>query len=350
MIKEAIQKLVLRQDLTEKEAIEVMTEIMSGQTTESQIAGYITALRMKGETVDEITASAKVMRQFCIPVRTQSSSVDIARDDINIDRETILDTCGTGGDNTKTFNISTATAFVVAGAGIPVAKHGNRSVSSVCGSADVIESLGVKLDLTQEKAQECLSKCGIVFLFAPIWHGSMKYALGPRRQLGIRTIFNILGPLCNPANTTAQVLGVYSTELVEILAKVLQNLGLKHAFVVHGVDSLDEISITGDTKVAELVNKGIKNYTITPEQFGIKRAELKDIKGGDVKQNAEIILKILSGEKGPKRDIVLMNASVALMAADKITDFKDGINLAEKSIDSGAAMKKLTLIKEFTSK
>jgi anthranilate phosphoribosyltransferase len=349
MIKEAIQKLVNKENLSEKEAIEVMTEIMSGQATEAQIASYITALRMKGETIDEITASAKVMRQFCLPVRISLPLVDLDRDDINIDYETIVDTCGTGGDSTKTFNISTVTAFVVAGAGVAVAKHGNRSVSSVCGSADVIESLGIKLELTQDKAQECLVKHGMVFLFAPIWHGSMKYAGGPRKQIGIRTIFNILGPLCNPAMTTAQVLGVYNPSLVEPLAHVLKNLGTKHAFVVHGKDTLDEITITGETKTAELVNGSVKVYDIKPEDFGLSRGKLEDIRGGDVKQNAQIVIDILNGVKGPKRDIVLMNSSVALVAAGKTKNFKDGIKTAAESIDTGAALKKLEHLKLFTN-
>ncbi len=301
-----------------------MTEIMEGIATEAQIASFITALRMKGETIEEITGCAKVMRQFAQKVEVQPKYiVDIDRDDINIDYETIVDTCGTGGDSTKTFNISTVTAFVVAGAGVLVAKHGNRAISSACGSADVIEELGIKLELTKEKAEECLTKIGIVFLFAPVWHSAMKYAIGPRRQIGIRTIFNILGPLANPAGANAQVLGVYSLELCEPLAHVLKNLGAKHAFVVHGEDQLDEISITGKTKIAELYVGRVNVYTIQPEDFGIKRATIDDIRGGNAKENAEIVLSILKGEKGPKRDIVLLNSSAALVCCGKAKDIKE---------------------------
>ena len=351
MIKEAIQKVVTRHDLTEKEAIEVMTEIMEGTATEAQIASFITALRMKGETIEEITGCAKVMREFSTKVKVQQKYiVDIDRDDINIDYETIVDTCGTGGDSTKTFNISTVTAFVVAGAGVLVAKHGNRAVSSSCGSADVIEQLGIKLELTKDEAEECLSKIGIVFLFAPVWHTAMKYAIGPRRQIGIRTIFNILGPLSNPASATSQVLGVYSPELCETLAYVLRNLGIRHAFVVHGEDSLDEISITGKTKVAELSEGKVNVYSIQPEDFGLKRATLDEIKGGNAKENAEIVLNILKGEKGPRRDIVLLNAGAAFVACGKAKNIKEGILIAENSIDSGNALKKLELLREFTSK
>ncbi|MFN3966392.1 MAG: anthranilate phosphoribosyltransferase [Endomicrobiia bacterium] len=246
--------------------------------------------------------------------------------------------------------MSTVTAFVVAGASVLVAKHGNRAVSSTCGSADVIEELGIKLELTKEQAEECLSKIGIVFLFAPVWHTAMKYAIGPRRQIGIRTIFNIIGPLANPANATAQVVGVYSPDLCEPLAYVLKNLGAKHAFVVHGEDSLDEISITGKTKIAELSEEKVNVYTIQPEDFGIKRATLEDIKGGNAKENAEILLSILKGERGPRRDIVLLNSAAAFVACGKAKNIKEGIIIAEDSIDSGNALKKLQALREFTSK
>lgn len=351
MIKEAIQKVVNKENLTEKEMIEVMTEIMSGEATEAQIAAFITALRMKGETVEEITGAAKVLRQFVTPVKlTKGQLVSVDRDDINIDYETILDTCGTGGDSAKTFNISTATAFVVAGCGVFVAKHGNRSVSSVCGSADVVEQLGIKLDITKEQAEKCLSEIGIVFLFAPVWHTAMKYAIGPRRQIGIRTIFNIIGPLANPAYANAQVLGVYSESLVSLIAEVLKNLGVKHGFVVYGKDTLDEISITGETIVAELKEGEIKKYTITPEQYGIKRSYLEELKGGDAKQNAQIILNILSGkERGAKRDVVVLNSAFALVASGKAKDVKEGIKLANESIDKGYALAKLELLKKYTN-
>ncbi len=351
MIKEAIQKVVNRIDLSEKEMIEVMTEIMTGEATEAQIASFITALRMKGETVDEITAAAKVLRQFVTPIVLKKEKViSVDRDDINIDYETIVDTCGTGGDGTKTFNISTATAFVVAGAGVFVAKHGNRSVSSVCGSADVVEQLGIKLEITKEQAEKILAEIGIVFLFAPVWHTAMKYAIGPRRQIGIRTIFNIIGPLANPAFANAQVLGVYSENLVEPIACVLKNLGIRHGFVVYGRDTIDEISITGETVVAEVKNGDTKKYVVTPEKYGIKRAKLEDLKGGDAKQNAQIILEILSGkDRTAKRDIVVLNAAFALVVADKVKTVEDGIKLAEESIDKGYALKKLELLRKYTN-
>jgi anthranilate phosphoribosyltransferase len=351
MIKESIQKVVNKENLSEKEMIEVMTEIMTGEATEAQIASFLTALRMKGETVEEITAAAKVLRQFVTPVKlTKGQLINLDRDDINIDYETIVDTCGTGGDSTKTFNISTATAFVVAGCGVFVAKHGNRSVSSVCGSADVVEQLGIKLDITKEQAEKCLSEIGIVFLFAPVWHTAMKYAIGPRRQIGIRTIFNIIGPLANPAYANAQVLGVYSENLVRTIAEVLRNLGIKHGFVVYGKDTMDEISVTDETIVAEVKNGNIDVYYITPEQFGIKRANISELRGGDAKQNAQIILNILSGkEKGAKRDVVVLNSAFALVAAGKAKDVNEGIKLANESIDKGYALDKLELLKKYTN-
>ncbi|OGS46047.1 MAG: anthranilate phosphoribosyltransferase [Elusimicrobia bacterium RIFOXYD2_FULL_34_15] len=345
MIKEAIAKIVQRENLTEKEAIDVMTEIMTGQATEAQIASFITALRMKGETIDEITGCAKVMREHATKIKVKKHAIDIDRDEINIDWETIVDTCGTGGDKTKTFNVSTVTAFVVAGAGVVVAKHGNRAVTSKCGSADVLEELGINLDLTFEKVEECINKIGIGFLYAPMLHSAMKYAIGPRRQISIRTIFNILGPLTNPAGANAQVLGVYSPDLTETLAFVLKNLGSKSAFVVHGIDAIDEISITGKTQISELKNGIIKTYLIKPEDFGLKRAEPEDIAGGDAKENAKTIIDILEGKKGPKRDIVLLNAAAALTAAGKSSKIKVGIELAEKSIDLGKALKKLEELK-----
>lgn len=350
MIKEAISKIVQRENLTEKEAVDVMTEIMTGQATEAQVASFITALRMKGETVDEITGCAKVMREHATKITVKKHAVDIDRDEINIDWETIVDTCGTGGDKTKTFNVSTATAFVAAGAGLVVAKHGNRAVSSKCGSADVLEELGINLELPSEKVEECINKIGIGFLYAPLLHSAMKFAIGPRRQIGIRTIFNILGPLTNPAGANAQVLGVYSQELTEVLAFVLKNLGTKNAFVVHGIDSVDEISVTGKTQISELKNGIIKTYTVKPENFGLKKAKIEDIAGGDAKENARIITDILSGKKGPKRDIVLLNASAVLTAAGKSKNIKEGIPLAEKSIDSGKALKKLEELKKYCGK
>ena len=345
MIKEAISKIVQQENLSEKESIDVMTEIMTGQATESQIASFITALRMKGETIDEITGFAKVMREHSTKINIKKHAIDIDRDEINIDWETIVDTCGTGGDKTKTFNVSTATAFVVAGAGVVVAKHGNRAVTSKCGSADVLEELGINLELSPEKVAECINKIGIGFLYAPLLHSAMKYAIGPRRQIGIRTVFNVLGPLTNPANANAQVLGVYSPDLTETLAYVLKNLGSKSAFVVHGIDAIDEISITGKTQVSELKNNIIKTYVIKPEDFGLKKAKPEDIAGGDAKENAKIIMEILTGEKGPKRDIVLINAGAALTAAGKSKNIKEGIEIAGKTIDIGKALKKFEELK-----
>jgi anthranilate phosphoribosyltransferase len=270
------------------------------------------------------------------------------RDDINLDLETIVDTCGTGGDGTNTFNVSTTTAFVVAGCGLRVAKHGNRSVSSLCGSADVIETLGVNLDVSPKVVEECLSRVGIGFLFAPALHGAMKYAIGPRKEIGIRSIFNILGPLTNPAGANVQVLGVYDKHLTPVLAEVLNRLGSRSAFVVHGEDSLDEISITGRTFISELKNSQVSSYTIKPEDFGLPRGAISDIKGGNAKENAQIVLEVLSGDPGARRDIVLLNAAAALVAAGQATDFREGIKQAAEAIDSGQAMKKLEALKEIT--
>lgn len=351
MIKEAIQLLIDKKDLTESQAAEVMKEIMTGGATDAQIAAFAVALRMKGETVDEISGCAGVMRSYAVKIKINRSSsapraIGIDRDEINVEDETIVDTCGTGGDKTKTFNVSTATAFVVAGAGVVVAKHGNRAVSSSCGSADVLEKLGLNLDVPPSKVEECLGSVGIGFLYAPLMHGAMKYAAGPRKQIGVRTIFNILGPLTNPAGANAQVLGVYSPELTEKLALVLGKLGAKRAFVVHGMDSTDEISITGATRVSELSGGSVRTYRVNPEDFGLKRARPEDIKGGDADENAAIILSVLKGQIGPPRDIVLANAAAALVAASAARDLKDGVKLAADSIDTGAALKKLESLKD----
>ncbi|MCK5657908.1 MAG: anthranilate phosphoribosyltransferase, partial [Deltaproteobacteria bacterium] len=272
MLKTAIQKVVDGMDLSEEEMEGAMDVIMSGQATPAQIGAFITALRLKGETIEEITGAARVMRRKATKIGFDSSAVSIDRDDINLDLETVVDTCGTGGDGTNTFNVSTTAAFVVAGCGLRVAKHGNRSVSSLCGSADVIEKLGVNLDVPPEVVEECLSQVGIGFLFAPALHGAMKYAIGPRQEIGIRSIFNILGPLTNPAGANVQVLGVYDKELTPVLAEVLNRLGSRSAFVVHGEDSLDEVSITGRTFVSELKDGEVSTYTIEPEDFGLPRA------------------------------------------------------------------------------
>jgi anthranilate phosphoribosyltransferase len=350
MLKEAIYKVVMQQDLTEAEMTRAMEIIMTGQATDAQIAAFITGLRMKGETVAEIAAAAQVMRAKATPIQVGNNLVDLDRDEINIDRETIVDTCGTGGDATNTFNVSTTTAFVVAGAGLKVAKHGNRAVSSRCGSADVIEALGVNLTLTPGQVSECISEVGIGFLFAPQLHGAMRYAIGPRREIGIRTIFNILGPLTNPAGANVQVLGVYDPKLTAPLAEVLGHLGSRHAFVVYGEGSFDEISIIGPTQVSELKDGLVKTYTITPEDFGLPRATPEDIRGGDVFENAQIVRRVLSGEKGPRQDIVALNAAAALVAAGVSADFPQGIARAQEVMQSGRALAKLeALIKKSKS-
>jgi anthranilate phosphoribosyltransferase len=350
MLKESIYKVVMHQDLTKDEMTQAMEIIMTGQATDAQIAAFITGLRMKGETVAEIAAAAQVMRAKATPIQVGNNLVDLDRDEINIDRETIVDTCGTGGDATNTFNVSTTTAFVVAGAGLKVAKHGNRAVSSRCGSADVIEALGINLALTPAQVSECISAVGIGFLFAPQLHGAMRYAIGPRREIGIRTIFNILGPLTNPAGANVQVLGVYDPKLTAPLAEVLGHLGSRHAFVVYGEGSFDEISIIGPTRVSELVDGQVKTYTITPEDFGLPRATPEDIRGGDVFENAQIVRRVLSGEKGARQDIVALNAAAALVAAGVAADFPQGIALAQEVMQSGRALAKLeALIKKSKS-
>jgi len=350
MIKEAIGKVVEGFDLTRQEMVACMNEIMTGQATQAQIGSFITALRLKGETVDEITGAAMVMREKAVKIAMGKNIVDLDRDDINIDRETIIDTCGTGGDGTNTFNISTTTAFVVSGAGLKVAKHGNRGVSSQCGSADVIKALGVNIDIPPEKIKECINEVGIGFLYAPLFHGAMKYAIGPRREIGIRTIFNILGPLTNPANANCQVLGVYRKELTEPIANVLKNLGTKRAFVVHGLNTLDEISITGETRVSELKNKKVRTYRVKPSDFGMKKAGLEDIRGGSVEENAQIVREVLEGKKGPRQDVVLLNASAALVAGGMAKDFKAGVKVARQSIESGKAKDKLARLIAFTNR
>ena len=341
MLKAAILKVVTRQDLTEAEMVAAMEAIMEGRATEAQIGAFITALRMKGETVTEITAAARVMRAKATRIPLGNNLVDLDRDEINVDWETIVDTCGTGGDATQTFNVSTTTAFVVAGAGLRVAKHGNRAVSSRCGSADVIEALGINLALTPEQVAQCINEVGIGFLFAPQLHGAMRFAIGPRREIGIRTVFNILGPLTNPAGANVQVLGVYDPGLTEPLARVLGNLGTKSAFVVFGEGSFDEISIVGPTRVSQLQDGQVSTYTIAPEDFGLKRAALADIRGGDVFENARIVRRVLAGEGGPKEDMVALNAAAAFIAAGLAPDFPAGIALARETIHSGKALGKL---------
>jgi len=348
MIKAAIAKLVERHDLNELEMIDAMNQIMGGEVTPAQIGSFITALRMKGETIPEIIGAARVMRERATPIQV-GDVVDIDRDEINVDRETILDTCGTGGSGTKSFNISTTVAIVVAACGAKVAKHGNRSISSSCGSADVLEKLGVKLDIAPELVSECIETIGVGFLFAPALHGAMKYAIGPRREIGIRTIFNILGPLTNPAGADRQVLGVFREDLVEPLAKVLLSLGCRRGFVVHGEDGMDEITLTGTTLVAAISGNNVELQTIAPEQFGFKRCRLEDLQGGDAEQNAEIVNAVLSGQPGPKLDIVLLNSAYALVAAGLATDIDAGIEQAREVITTGRAKSTLDALVRMTN-
>ena len=349
MIKKAIVKVVERENLTEGEMIEVMNQIMSGECTAAQIGSFITALRMKGETVDEITGAARVMRERATPIRVGHNVLGIDRDDINIDRETILDVVGTGGDGTNTFNVSTTVSFVVSACGVKVAKHGNRSVSSACGSADVLEKLGINLDVTPETVESCINQIGIGFLFAPALHGAMKYAIGPRREIGIRTIFNILGPLTNPAGADCQVMGVYRADLVEKLAGVLHKLGCRHGFVVHGSDGMDEMTLTGETLLAEVTPSGVTFATVTPEQLGLSRCPMEALKGGDAVANALIVEAVLTGETGPRRDIVLLNAAYALVAAGKAATPAEGIVLAAEAIDSGRALQQVEKLAALTN-
>lgn len=340
MIKCAIAKLVDEHDLTESMMIDVMEQIMGGEATPSQVGAFIVALRMKGETIEEITGAARVMRAHATPVRV-GKVLDIDREEINADRETILDTCGTGGSGTKSFNISTTVAFVVAACGVKVAKHGNRSISSACGSADVLERLGVKLDIPVSRVEDCINTLGVGFLFAPALHGAMRHAIGPRREIGVRTIFNILGPLTNPAGADRQVLGVYREGLVEPLAKVLNRLGCRRGFVVHGLDGMDEVTLTGPTRVAEINSDTVRLYTVEPEDFALSRCKLSALQGGDAVRNADLVQAVLQGEKGPRRDVVLLNSAFALLAADKVEDVRGGIELAAEAIDSGQALSKL---------
>ncbi|ADU26862.1 anthranilate phosphoribosyltransferase [Ethanoligenens harbinense] len=326
MIKEAIGQVVEGKDLSPEQARGAMDEIMSGGATPAQIGAYITALRMKGESIDEITASAQVMREKAPLVRAEGD---------------VLDIVGTGGDRSFTFNVSTVSSLVVAAAGVQVAKHGNRSASSKCGSADVLEALGVKLNLTAEQAAGLLRTAGICFMFAQAFHGSMKYAAGPRRELGIRTIFNILGPLANPARANLQLLGVYDAALCQPLAQVLANLGVRRAMVVYGLDGLDEVSLCGQTQVSELIDQRVSNYLLSPEDFGLTPCALEDLRGGDAQENAQIARNILSGETGPKRDMVLLNSAAALYMAGKADGLKAGVEMARELIDSGKAAEKL---------
>jgi anthranilate phosphoribosyltransferase len=347
IISEAVKTLVERRDLTRIESAAAMEAIMSGAATNAQIASFLTALRMKGETVEELIGFAQVMRQKAVRVRTRSSE---AASMTGTDREMLIDTCGTGGDASGTFNVSTATAFVVAGAGLKVAKHGNRSNSSLCGSADVVEALGVSLDLTPQQVARCVDEVGIGFLYAPLLHTAMKHVMAARREMGIRTVFNLLGPLTNPASANAQVIGVADASLTEPLARVLAELGTLRAFVVHGADGLDEISNTGESHLSEVREGNVRSYTVRPEDFGLPRATIADLRGGDRQQNAQIIRDILGGEAGPRRDIVLMNAAAALVAGARAAELKEGVKLAAQSIDAGAARERLERLVAYSQK
>jgi anthranilate phosphoribosyltransferase len=335
MIREAIAKVVTMENLNEQEMMQVMDEVMEGNATPAQIAAFITSLRIKGETVEEVTGAARIMRQKATRIDARSSI--------------IVDTCGTGGDGMNTFNISTTAAFVVAAAGITVAKHGNRAVSSGCGSADVLEALGVNISVGPEIVEECLHEIGIGFLFAPRLHGAMKHAIGPRREIGIRTIFNMLGPLTNPAGATAQLIGVYDPTLTEMFAGVLKNLGTRRAFIVHGSDGLDEATVIGDTRVSELRNGLIRTCNISPIEFFGETYDSAELRGGDASVNAEIAMHVLSGKNGACRKIVLLNAALAIVAAECAETIRDGIAVAKECIDSGGAVKKLQALIEMSN-
>jgi len=327
VIKEAIETVVNGRSLTFEQGAAVMEEIMIGEATPAQFAALVTALHIKGETVDEIAGLASVMQAKATPVEVTPP---------------VVDTCGTGGDGCCSFNISTTAAFIVAGAGLKVAKHGNRAMSSHCGSADVLEALGVRIDLGAEAVAQCLETVGIGFMFAPVFHPAMKYATAPRREIGIRTVFNILGPLTNPARAKFQVIGVPSKELGEKIAFVLHRLGTEHSLVVHGIDGMDEISISRKSLVWDVnQHRVLPPYEVSPDDFGFMKASMTQIKGGTARQNAKILRGILSGEVGARRNIVIMNAAAALVAGNQASDLKEGASIAEKTLDSGQALAKL---------
>jgi anthranilate phosphoribosyltransferase len=326
MIREAIAALVDGRSLTEAEAAAVMEEIMSGEATPAQFGAFVTALRLKGETVDEIAGMARVMREKARRVYVEG---------------VLLDTCGTGGDARGTFNVSTAAAFVAAGAGARVAKHGNRAMTSRCGSADVLEALGARIDLSPEQVKACLEDTGVGFMFAPSFHPAMKFAAGPRREIGVRTVFNILGPLTNPAGAACQVLGVADPSLAETMAQVLARLGSRRALVVHGRDGLDEMSISGPTLVCELAGGRVRRYEVTPQEVGLGLAEAASVAGGTPEENAAALRKVLAGRPGPQRDIVLLNAAAGLVALERAAALAEGVAQAAEAVDSGAAGERL---------
>ncbi|OSM05354.1 anthranilate phosphoribosyltransferase [Magnetofaba australis] len=331
-IQQAIAQIVERRSLTMEQARAAMDQIMSGNATDAQIGAYITALRMKGETVDEIAGSALAMREMALKVKAPEGAV-------------IVDTCGTGGDASGTFNISTTVAFVVAASGVTVAKHGNRSISSKSGSADVLTALGVNIDADMSVVETCLREVGIGFLFAPRLHGAMKHAMGPRKELAIRTVFNLLGPLTNPAGAEAQLIGVFDSAWTEPMARVLGRLGSKRAIVAHGSDGLDEITVTGLTQVAELKADGsVSRYMISPGDLGLTSCTAEELKGGDAEENAAITRAVLGGEQGPKRDIVVINAAAALYVSGMVSSIKEGMEMAAQAIDSGRALQRLDML------
>lgn len=347
MLTQAIRQVVARRNLTRDEARAVMEEILSGGAPVHRVGMFLTALSAKGESVEELIGFAQAMRAKASAVRVRQP---VEEDLSGTERDALVDTAGTGGDVSGTFNISTATALVVAGCGVRVAKHGNRSISSRCGSADVVEGLGVNLNLSPEQVGRCIDEVGIGFLFAPAFHSAMKHAMPARRELRVRTVFNLLGPLCNPAGANAQVVGVADGRLAPLVAQALAELSLRRGFVVHGADGLDEISNTGETSIAEVSNGQVRSWTLRPEDLGLPRCALTDLLGGDVAENVQIVHAILKGELGPKRDIVLMNAAAALVAANHANDFREGVRLAVESIDSGAALQKLLALAEFTNR
>lgn len=334
MIREALAKVVQAEDLQETEMAQAMNEMMEGEATPAQMGAFLTALRMKGETVEEVTGAARVMRQKATRIDARS--------------RVIVDTCGTGGDGANTFNISTTAAFVVAAAGLTVAKHGNRAASSRCGSADVLEALGVKIEVPPEVIEECLQQIGIGFLFAPKLHGAMKHTIGTRRELGLRTLFNMLGPLTNPASATAQLIGVYDGKLTEMFAGVLRNLGTKQAFIVHGSDGLDEATVTGETRVSELKGGSVTTYNLDPVELFGGTFGAEELRGGDAAANAAISREILAGGDGARRKIVVLNAALAIVAGGKAETVREGIRVAEDCLDSGAARRKLEGLVELT--
>ncbi|MBI1884448.1 MAG: anthranilate phosphoribosyltransferase [Chlamydiae bacterium] len=334
MFKDALEKVIQRENLSAKEASFLMEEIMMGHLTPAQMGALLVALRMKGETVEEIAGFATVMRKMVREIHTHHPIV--------------VDTCGTGGDGLKTFNISTTAAFVVAGAGVPVAKHGNVAVSSACGSADLLKGLGIKIDADRSLMEKALNDLGICFLFAPLFHHAMKHVATPRRELGIRTVFNILGPLTNPARAKAQVLGVSRKDLVSTLAQVLMKLGSEQAFVVYGEDGSDEVTTTSLTHVAQLKEGHVRYFEFNPEELGIARASLSDLQGGDLQTNVKISQNILEGQKGPPRDVVLVNAAFAILAGNGALDLKEAFQKAQEAIDSGKAKQKLEELAKYT--